>query len=100
MGHRKKNKKSKKLSGLFLRTFVLIFLIAVAVGIGKQAVRYQELQEECALVAAQMKEETKRQKELESRKDYYTSDAYIEQIAREQLGMVKSNEILYVNRGE
>ena len=25
---------------------------------------------------------------------------YIEQIAREQRGMVKSNEILYINRGE
>ena len=60
MGQKKKNKKSKKISGLFLRVFVLVFVVAVAVG----------------------------------------SDAYIEQIAREQLGMVKSNEILYINRGE
>lgn len=100
MGQRKKNKKSKRLSGLFLRVFVLVFVVAVAVGIGRQAVRYQELQEESRLIAQQIKEEKDRQKDFEARKDYYTSDAYIEQIAREQLGMVKSNEILYINRGE
>ena len=44
--------------------------------------------------------EKEKQQEFEARREYYTSDAYIEQIAREQLGMVKSNEILYINRGE
>ena len=32
--------------------------------------------------------------------DYYNSDVYIEQMAREYLGMVKPNEVLYINRGE
>ena len=76
MGQKKKNKKSKKISGLFLRVFVLVFVVA------------------------QVKEEKEKQQEFEARREYYTSDAYIEQIAREQLGMVKSNEILYINRGE
>ena len=93
-------KKSKKISGLFLRVFVLVFVVAVAVGIGRQAARYQEVKEETASVAAQVKEEKEKQQEFEARREYYTSDAYIEQIAREQLGMVKSNEILYINRGE
>lgn len=100
MGQKKKNKKSKKISGLFLRVFVLVFVVAVAVGIGRQAVRYQEVKDETASVAAQVKEEKEKQQEFEARREYYTSDAYIEQIAREQLGMVKSNEILYINRGE
>lgn len=100
MGQKKKNKKSKKISGLFLRVFVLVFVVAVAVGIGRQAARYQEVKDETALVAAQVKEEKQKQQEFEARREYYTSDAYIEQIAREQLGMVKSNEILYINRGE
>ena len=93
-------KKSKKISGLFLRVFVLVFVVAVAVGIGRQAARYQEVKDETASVAAQVKEEKEKQQEFEARREYYTSDAYIEQIAREQLGMVKSNEILYINRGE
>ena len=100
MGQRKKNKKTKKISGLFLRVFVLVFVVAVAVGIGGQAARYQEVKDETASVAAQVKEEKEKQQEFEARREYYTSDAYIEQIAREQLGMVKSNEILYINRGE
>ena len=100
MGQRKKNKKTKKISGLFLRVFVLVFVVAVAVGIGRQAARYQEVKDETASVAAQVKEEKEKQPEFEARREYYTSDAYIEQIAREQLGMVKSNEILYINRGE
>ena len=100
MGQRKKNKKTKKISGLFLRAFVLVFVVAVAVGIGRQAARYQEVKDETASVAAQVKEEKEKQQEFEARREYYTSDAYIEQIAREQLGMVKSNEILYINRGE
>ncbi len=100
MGQRKKNKKTKKISGLFLRVFVLVFVVAVAVGIGRQAARYQEVKDETASVAAQVKEEKEKQQEFEARREYYTSDAYIEQIAREQLGMVKSNEILYINRGE
>ena len=100
MGQRKKNKKTKKISGLFLRVFVLVFVVAVAVGIGRQAARYQEVKDETASVAAQVKEEKEKQQEFEARREYYTSDAYIEQIAREQLGMVKSNEILYIYRGE
>ena len=100
MGQKKKNKKSKKISGLFLRVFVLVFVVAVAVGIGRQAARYQVVKDETASVAAQVKEEKEKQQEFEARREYYTSDAYIEQIAREQLGMVKSNEILYINRGE
>lgn len=100
MGQKKKNKKSKKISGLFLRVFVLVFVVAVAVGIGRQAARYRGGKDETASVAAQVKEEKEKQQEFEARREYYTSDAYIEQIAREQLGMVKSNEILYINRGE
>ena len=60
----------------------------------------KEVKDETASVAAQVKEEKEKQQEFEARREYYTSDAYIEQIAREQLGMVKSNEILYINRGE
>lgn len=80
--------------------FVLVFVVAVAVGIGRQAARYQEVKDETASVAAQVKEEKEKQQEFEARREYYTNDSYIEQIAREQLGMVKSNEILYINRGE
>ncbi len=100
MEQKKKTKKSRKPSSLFLRVFLLVFVVTVSVGIGTQFIHYQELQEELAVVTAEIEKEQKRQLEFETRREYYTSDSYIEQVAREQLGMVKPNEILYINRSE
>ena len=100
MEKKKRVKKSRKASALFVRVFLLVFVCAVSVGIGKQAVRYQAVKEELAVVTAEIKEEQEKQMNFETRKEYYTGDVYIEQVAREQLGMVKPNEIIYINRSE
>ena len=97
---RKRIRKSRKASSLFVRMFLLVFVCAVFVGVGKQAVRYQEVKEEMAVVTAEIEEEQEKQLTFETRKEYYTSDSYIEQVAREQLGMIKPNEIIYINRSE
>ena len=100
MEKKKRMKKSRKASALFVRVFLLVFVCAVSVGIGKQAVRYQAVKEELSVVTAEIKEEQEKQLNFETRKEYYTGDVYIEQVAREQLGMVKPNEIIYINRSE
>lgn len=100
MEKKKRIRKSRKASSLFVRLFLLVFVCAVLVGIGKQAIRYQEVQEEMAVVTAEIEAEQEKQLNFETRKEYYTSDSYIEQVAREQLGMVKPNEIIYINRSE
>ena len=100
MEKKKRVKKSRKASTLFVRVFLLVFVGAVSLGIGKQAVRSQEVKEELAVVTAEIEAEKEKQLTFETRKEYYTSDTYIEQVAREQLGMVKSNEIIYINRSE
>ena len=100
MEKKKRVKKSRKASTLFVRVFLLVFVGAVSLGVGKQVVRYQEVKEELAVVTAEIEAEKEKQLSFETRKEYYTSDTYIEQVAREQLGMVKSNEILYINRSE
>ena len=97
---RKRIRKSRKASSLFVRLFLLVFVCAVFVGVGKQAVRYQEVKEEMAVVTAEIEAEQEKQLTFETRKEYYTSDSYIEQVAREQLGMIKPNEIIYINRSE
>ena len=86
MGQKKKNKKSKKISGLFLRVFVLVFVVAVAVGIGRQAARYREVKDETASVAAQVKEEKEKQQSagglhhnavlIEGKHLHYAADAH------------------------
>ncbi len=100
MEKRKRIRKSRKASSLFVRLFLLVFVCAVFIGVGKQAVRYQEVKEEMAVVTAEIEAEQEKQLNFETRKEYYTSDSYIEQVAREQLGMVKPNEIIYINRSE
>ena len=100
MEKRKRIRKSRKASSLFVRMFLLVFVCAVFVGVGKQAVRYQEVKEEMAVVTAEIEAEQEKQLTFETRKEYYTSDSYIEQVAREQLGMIKPNEIIYINRSE
>jgi len=97
---RKRTRKSRKASSLFVRVFLLVFVCAVSVGIGKQAIRYQEVKADLAVVSAAIEEEEEKHLNFETRKEYYTSDSYIEQVAREQLGMVKPNEIIYINRSE
>ena len=59
-----------------------------------------ELLEEKAALQNEIDAEQERKIEFEKRQDYYNSDVYIEQMAREYLGMVKPNEVLYINRGE
>lgn len=100
MEKRKRIRKSRKASSLFVRAFLLVFVCAVSVGIGKQAIHYQEVKEELAIVTAEIEAEQEKQLNFETRREYYTSDSYIEQVAREQLGMVKPNEIIYINRSE
>lgn len=96
----KRRKKRKMTGGLFLRIFLLAFLGAVAIGVVQMRLQYQQLQEEKLLLAEQIEAEKEYQKDFEYQKEYYQSDSYIEKIAREQLGMIKSNELLFVNRSE
>lgn len=91
---------TQRLSSLFVRGFLLLFVGAVAVGVGNQATRYQQLQEEQAAVQSEIEAEQARKIEFEQQQEYYNSDTYIEQMARDNLGMIKPNEILYINRGE
>lgn len=78
----------------------MVFIGAVAVAVGTQASRYQQLQDEQAALQSEIQAEQERKIEFEKREQYYNSDVYIEQMARDYLGMVKPNEILYINRGE
>lgn len=41
-----------------------------------------------------MKEEEKRTKEIEEYRDYVTTDEYVEEVARDKLGLVYDDEVL------
>lgn len=101
MKRRKKVKiKTRKPESLFLRVFLVAFLLAVSIGVIRQWTAYEEVREQQALILADISKEEERRLEYENQKEYYNSDSYIEQIARDQLGMIKPNEVLYINRGQ
>lgn len=99
MAKRKKTG-TRKANSIFLRVFLFGFFCTVSVGTYGKVQEYHELQELHAQLESELQEESQKTIEFDNMKEYYTSDSYVEQIAREQLGMVKPNEILYVNRAQ
>ncbi|MCQ4937508.1 MULTISPECIES: FtsB family cell division protein [Anaerotignum] len=93
-------KKTPRLDKIFIRIFLSVFVCAVALGVLGRSRACDRLKQERMDVASQIQLEQDKKLELEERKKYYNSDGYIEQIAKEQLGMIKPNEILYINRGQ
>lgn len=100
---KKKNlneKKGNSFVNLLVLTFMICFVGVVAVNCVSQMNVYYTLKEEEEKLNQSIQAEEKKKLELATRKDYYNSDAYIEKIAREQLGLIKANEILFINRAK
>ena len=77
-------------------TFVVaIFFIAMmtqSISVEKQLSQYQQELEE---LDNKMTEETERTKEIDDMKEYMETDEYAEEVARDKLGLVKDNEIVF-----
>ena len=93
-----KRARKKKSGGLWIHLFLVAFGVFVVAGVYWQYREYRQLKVVLADVEQQIADEQQKTLDFQAKKDYYNSDSYIEQIAREKLGLVKSNEILYINR--
>ena len=91
------NKKKRPFDRTIILFFMVLFFVAVLVGIGSQLKLYGQYKQEAEDILSQIEEEQKKNAEYIREKEYYNSDAYVEKIARQQLGLVTPNEILYVN---
>ena len=92
----KKKRKGKFSAFLFLMFWMLIIVMFSGLAIN-QASRYNNYKNELDKVTAELERERKIYDELLDQKIYYDSDAYIEKLAREQLGYVKPDEIVFIN---
>lgn len=95
-----KQKQKKSMTHLLVTAFMVLFIGAVTVTCAGQFRLYQSLKSDEAKLTKSLEAEKKRKTELSTKKDFYSSDAYIEKIAREQLGLIKPNEVLYINRAK
>ena len=96
----KKEKKGKKIKKLNIKILTIVILVVVLLllieGIKLQPQindNYDEIKE----LEAQKTNEEQRAKEADALKGKVDTDEYIEKIARDKLGMVKKDEILFVD---
>ena len=92
-----KRKRSRPLFNFFFMTFWGTIVVMFTVLIITQATRYNELRAELDRINADIAAERAVEADLEMRLLFLDTDAIIERIARERLGMVRQNEIVFVN---
>ena len=80
------------LSITFVVAILFIAMMTQSISVEKQLSQYQQELEE---LDNKMTEETERTKEIDDMKEYMETDEYAEEVAREKLGLVKDNEIVF-----
>jgi len=92
------NLTKKKKSHNFL--YIVVMGVFLTFGASILYMQYEytlELNEKNASVLADIEKEKKVTEKINNQEKYYNSDEYVEKIAREQLSLVKPNEILFVD---
>ena len=77
---------------------MLVFGVAVGTSLYSQNAVLDELKDEEMRFQSQLEDELYKNIQLKNQQEYYISDAYIEKVARERLGYVMSDEIVFKNR--
>ncbi|MED9965819.1 MAG: septum formation initiator family protein [Blautia sp.] len=101
MGKTKKKSKKKNIIG-YNRLGMLAIALVVLILLGGLMIESRHLQGRLAVYDAKaatleqaIEEEQERTKEIEELRDYMQTDEYAEEVARERLGLVKDNEIVF-----
>ncbi|MEF9941728.1 MAG: septum formation initiator family protein [Lachnospiraceae bacterium] len=94
---RRQKKRIQRHKRSILSISAVILLLVVVVSVNAMSLREknktykaQELE-----LLAQIKEENERTEEIAELKEYVSSDEYIEDVAKEKLGLVHENEIVF-----
>ena len=91
--------KRKKFLGQYVvvSSFLLVLLLSLVGGFATQIAKTIQYNKEIAQLKSNIKNVDKEIKDLKKDKQRLDNDKYIEDIARERLKMVKSNEIIYID---
>ena len=80
------------LSITFVVGLLFIWMMSKGMELQKELDGYQAKLEQ---LNEQLEEEAQRTQEIDDLKDYMKTDEYAEEVAREKLGLVKGNEIIF-----
>lgn len=83
----------RSILGISAVIFLLVSVLSVN-GISIRA-KDKEYQVQEAKLKVQIQEEKERAKEIDELESYVSTDAYVEQVAKEKLGLVYGNEIIF-----
>lgn len=91
------NKPKRKKFGTtkFVGMILLGLSVCVVVNVAIQLNTYVALKAQKEDLEKQIEEETEKKEEYNNQMEYYSTDEYIEKIAREQLGLVMPDEIVF-----
>jgi len=81
----------------YMAIVVLIILAISAGSIYTQLQVYSELMREERTLRAELAKEEEALAKLKKEQEHYMSDAYVQKIAREHLGLVYQDEIVFMN---
>lgn len=91
-----KNRKANNYLGMLAISLVVLVLLGALIvqGYGLQN-RLSVYEARAAALEESIEEEEARTEEIENLKKYMQTDEYAEEVARERLGLVKDNEIVF-----
>lgn len=94
MANTRKRKQSKA-TFLSVGLIVIVIVLVLAVGIRKTREKVEEKAEIQRRLEEKLAEETERAKELDQLEEYMKSDQYVEDTAKDKLGLTYENEIIF-----
>ncbi len=93
-----KNEKNKKTSSAFNKLYFLIMIFTILSFSSYLFYKYNSLityNDKIQELNTEIEKANKENEELQYQTNYKNSDEYIEKLARDKLGMVKNNEIIF-----
>lgn len=83
---------------VIFRVFLMV-TVTIIIGLGLKAREFnkilQDLESQITVSKSELNRDTKKLEELKKEKESMNSPEYIEKVAREKLGMVKENDIVF-----
>ncbi len=95
----RKRRRFKK--NILIRNIIIFaFICFVVVFFIRQEITIRQYRSEIKELSVQIEEQKEISRELEEKEKLYSSNEYIEKIAREVLGMVSADEKVYIDENE
>ena len=100
MKRSKKRRNHQKIANNYLgmaaiAIVVLILLVGLTMQSNNLKARIAVYDEKAAALQQSIEDEQDRTKEIDEQKEYMQTDEYIAEVARDKLGLVKGNEIVF-----